>query len=632
MSWFCLSLFSSRKKKRHEDDPGSTSDFARNRGNSLRVSLPVSSVSRRRSCQGATTEKPLSLPSQGSTTRALFAAASSLHGSPSDTPGALGGQQGSLATAFRTAGTGSRASPPPARPSPSFRGKLPSSVTVHFGRISGVPVNQEGDAVEDRTFFCSVYLEEESATKGVDNPERITNHVDGFYSGIKHYDIPFSGQTVALDIPAGLAFSGFDPLTGGHRTLPSGFRVALIEQLATGNQVYKGSTPLLHFDDTRILQMQKWPLTNPNLRQGAGFIVLRCDLRYHDGDEAVDEVANFRTVTRPVMRPMDSLPAQMPGRCQALTPQQRAMTFTSGDKRWSATEVGSSFGRPLFIYSRHLSQEKSASQVAAPRAAPPVWSVSTRPTSSSTATPAGTTDRQASLSSSVAVCRPLNLPPVRPCPPRPVLVPETPQERLARTQTSVGSVPQQAATEAAQLVNDRSISASDMPIAVGTKETSSAGSQSGKLDCKLDGRKEVERGCPAAPGSIEAETSALAATVPGSVVDPERSAVAQGAGEGDRKKPKKKRAKKKKKEREGDRSSAVQEGKSEGTSKDGTADGSTQKKKKRKERDQKGSGPDKPQQYEGGKEDCTTRRKKTREEREARKQKKREKLQQDQSK
>ncbi|PFH35847.1 hypothetical protein BESB_054980 [Besnoitia besnoiti] len=418
MSCFCFRLPFSRRKKGGED--------AKSEKNAA-GSQPGQDSSRQ--------VKPPPL-AQGDTTRTLFSATSTLRQGqlqgpallatpPGGTAGASAGRQtspGSLPSAFmRTATEFSGARGPTGRFTPtipcsqsvaSATKVLPKSAKVVFSRLTDVPVNREGDAVEDRTFFCSVYFDDEAMTKAIDSPSRVTQPAEGFYSGIKHYAVPLNNQSIVLQVPSGTQYTGVDPLTGEERTPPSGFRVALTEQLASGNQIYKGSTPLLRFEDMRLTQMSRWPLVNPVFRQGAGSVYLRCEFTY-EGDPPREEpgaaaLKKMETAPHPY-RPLASISA--PRRQGRVLASASACPLSDGP----------------------LCRERAPSF---PSPSPPslARTGATSPSSQTQAALSPSTPRSDASSPAAPLPRPANLPPLRSTP-RPVLSPERPQDRSAGRQT-----------------------------------------------------------------------------------------------------------------------------------------------------------------------------------------------------
>ncbi|CBZ54498.1 conserved hypothetical protein [Neospora caninum Liverpool] len=422
MSWFCLRLLPSRKKK-----GGGDADSEKGSAAGTQANRPAQNASGRSS--------PRTQLAHGDTTRTLFSATSAIGPAQLQGPGRLASSgtgarlgvvpptgspppRGNLPSAFlRSAtemnvprGETGRFTPAILSPSAFSTGsqRLPKTVKVVFSRVTDVPANREGDAVEDRTFLCSVYFEDETMTKAVDNPDRVTQPAEGFYSGIKHYEVPLNNESILLQVPSGPGLFGTDPLTGEKKSPPPGFKVALTEQLATGNQIYKGSTQLLRFDDARLTQMSKWPLTNPVFRQGAGFLFLRCELTY--GGEGEGEEAA-----------VDNTPLRKAG---------------------SAPQPFRSVGAPSAIRSGMGFTSASACPLppnapAQPRGTP----TSPEPARSASGSTTPYSGSQADLSAApsqplaaTALPRPPNLPPLRPTP-RPLVVAEKPEERLVRKQT-----------------------------------------------------------------------------------------------------------------------------------------------------------------------------------------------------
>ncbi|KEP67262.1 UNVERIFIED_CONTAM: hypothetical protein HHA_212090 [Hammondia hammondi] len=410
MSWFCLHLRPSRKKNRGGDadsEKGGASGSQNSppqlaHGDRTRTLFSATSSIRPAQLQHGPAR--LASPATAGAPVGAFAAA----GSPAP--------RGNLPSAFmRTAtelhaprGESGRFTPAIFSPSVAVGPqRLPKTVKVIFSRVTDVPANREGDVIEDRTFLCSVYFDDETMTKAVDNPSRVTQPAEGFYSGIKHYEVPLNNQSIVLDVPSGPEFTGTDPLTGEKKTPPPGFRVALTEQLATGNQIYKGSTQLLRFDDVRLTQMTKWPLTNPVFRQGAGCLFLRCELTYGGGDDASTKEPQLRKAeTAP--HPLRSLP---------ISPA--ALNRSTG---LSAA--------PSYPLTGHAPTHPQR---------PPFGEPPARFASGPVAPHAGFQADRAATSASLATApaslpRAANLPPLRPTL-RPVVVAEKPEERLNREQT-----------------------------------------------------------------------------------------------------------------------------------------------------------------------------------------------------
>ncbi|EPR61930.1 hypothetical protein TGRUB_212090 [Toxoplasma gondii RUB] len=410
MSWFCLHLRPSRKKNRGGDadsDKGGASGSQNStprlaHGDRTRTLFSATSSIRPGQLQQSPT-RLASLATDGAPLGAVAAA-----GSPAP--------RGNLPSAFmRTAtelhaprGESGRFTPAILSPSVAVsQQRLPKTVKVIFSRVTDVPANREGDVIEDRTFLCSVYFDDETMTKAVDNPSRVTQPAEGFYSGIKHYEVPLNNQSIVLDVPSGPEFTGTDPLTGEKKTPPLGFRVALTEQLVTGNQIYKGSTQLLRFDDVRLTQMTKWPLTNPVFRQGAGCLFLRCELTYGGDDDA--------TTKQPQLRKAET--AHYPFRSLPTSPA--ALNKSTG---LAAT--------PSYPLTEHAPTHPQR---------PPFGEPPARFASGPVAPYAGLqADRDATFASLATPPAPLpvtaNLPPLRPTP-RPVVVAEKPEERLNRKPT-----------------------------------------------------------------------------------------------------------------------------------------------------------------------------------------------------